>query len=145
METWFKWLHCAPADDIIVVSEIGEQWSPQTAPARQADIPIIRSSLSAGKIAATIGISIPKVPQDVPVEKDRIHATINIIAGKKFARPAAAESIRVLTNISAPRSPVIFLRAVAEVRIKIAGTIAIKPFGIQDIASLKVTILLAVR
>ena len=25
VETWFKWRHCAPADDMIVVSEMGEQ------------------------------------------------------------------------------------------------------------------------
>ena len=41
VETWFTWLHCAPAEDIIVVSEIGEQWSPHTAPAIHAEIAII--------------------------------------------------------------------------------------------------------
>jgi len=41
--TWFRWIHWAPADDIIVVSEIGEQWSPQTAPAIQAEMEIIIS------------------------------------------------------------------------------------------------------
>ena len=75
------WSQRAPADDIIVVSEIGEQWSPQTAPARQADIPIIPSSLPTGKIEITIGIRIPKVPQEVPVAKAIRQATINIIAG----------------------------------------------------------------
>ena len=50
------WLHCAPADDIMVVSEIGEQWSPQTEPARQADIPIVPRGLLTGNIANTIGI-----------------------------------------------------------------------------------------
>ena len=37
--------------------------------------------------------------------------------------------------------PVIFLRAVANVRIRIAGTIAMKPLGIASIASLNVTTL----
>ena len=128
VDTWFMWSHTAPADDIIVVSEIGEQWSPHTAPARQADIPIIISSESPGKIAVTIGIKIPNVPQDVPVEKARKQATRNIIAGRKFARPAAADFISISTYSAAPSRPVIFLRAVAKVKIKIAGTIALKPF-----------------
>ena len=41
VDTWLIWLHCAPADAIIVVSEIGEQWSPHTAPAMQAEMEII--------------------------------------------------------------------------------------------------------
>jgi len=80
------WSHCAPAEDIIVVSEIGEQWSPQTAPARQADIPMIRFSLPAGKIATTMGIRIPKVPQDVPVENGGKQVKTKMIAGRNFAR-----------------------------------------------------------
>ena len=35
------WLHCAPAEAMIVVSEIGEQWSPHTAPAMQAETAMI--------------------------------------------------------------------------------------------------------
>ena len=139
---WFDWL---PADDIMVVSEIGEQWSPQTAPARQAETPIIRSSLVGAKILVTIGIRIPKVPHDVPVENESTQATRNIIAGRKLARPAAAEFIRTRTYSAAPRSEVIFLSAVAKVRIKIAGTIALKPLGMQAIASLNVTTRLAIR
>ena len=68
----------------MVVSEMGEQWSPQTEPARQADIPIIPILLPTGKMLSTIGIRIPKVPQDVPVAKEIKQATIKIIAGKKF-------------------------------------------------------------
>ena len=40
------WLHWAPALDMIVVSEIGEQWSPQTEPAMQALIAMIIIVLS---------------------------------------------------------------------------------------------------
>ena len=39
--TWLMCKHWAPAEDMIVVSEIGEQWSPQTAPAIQAEIEMI--------------------------------------------------------------------------------------------------------
>ena len=145
METWLRWLDWLPAEAIIVVSEMGEQWSPQTAPARHALIPMMSNSLPGSKIAATMGMRIPNVPQDVPVEKARTQATIKMIAGRKFARPAAALSISVATNTSAPKRPVMFLRAVANVRIKIAGTIALKPLGMHSIASLKVTSFLAIR
>ena len=123
----------------MVVSEIGEQWSPQTAPARHADIPMMESvPLPAGKIASTIGISIPKVPQEVPVAKASTHATIKITAGKSFASVSGKEFIISPTKNFAPSSPVIFLRAVANVKIRIAGTIAIKPWGIASIDSLNV-------
>ena len=85
------------------------------------------------------GISIPKVPQDVPVAKARTQATRKMIAGRNDAREAAEPSRAVLTNSVAPRRPVIFLRDVAIVRIRIAGTIAMKPLGIHSIASLKLT------
>ena len=79
----------------MVVSEIGEQWSPQTAPARHADIPIIDSvPLPAGKIARTIGMSIPKVPQEVPVANARTQATKNMIAGRNAPRAPAVLLIR---------------------------------------------------
>ena len=68
----------------MVVSEIGEQWSPHTEPARQADIPIIISSLVAGKTLRTIGISIPNVPHEVPVANDIAHATRKMMAGRNF-------------------------------------------------------------
>jgi hypothetical protein len=46
----------------MVVSEMGEQWSPHTAPAKQADIPIISRGSVAPNISVTMGIRIPKVP-----------------------------------------------------------------------------------
>ena len=106
---------------------MGEQWSPQTAPARQADMPMMSSSLPSGKIATTIGMSIPKVPHDVPVEKESTQATRNIIAGKKKPSAAACPLIKFAIKYLAPMIDVIFLRAVAKVRISIAGTIAINP------------------
>lgn len=68
---------------MIVVSDIGEQWSPHTDPARQADIEITSISDSSGKTAHTIGIRILNVPQLVPVEKARNTDTANITAGIK--------------------------------------------------------------
>ena len=105
-------------------------------------MPITRIVESAGKIAVTIGIRIPNVPHDVPVAKARPQATRNMIAGRKLASPSAAPFIRSATKYFAPRRPVIFLRAVANVRIVIAGTIALKPSGTHSIAPLKVITLL---
>ena len=122
----------------MVVSEMGEQWSPQTAPARQADIDITPRGSPTGKIASTIGMRIPKVPQEVPVAKAMPQATRNMIAGRNVLSPAAFASAPS-TNAEESRRFVIFLRVVAIVRIRIAGTIAIKPLGIHSIASLKVT------
>jgi hypothetical protein len=40
VSTWLMWLHMAPVEDMMVLSEIGEQWSPQTAPVAN-DIPML--------------------------------------------------------------------------------------------------------
>ena len=95
---------------------MGEQWSPQTEPARQADIPIIPSVLPAGNMLSTIGIRIPNVPHEVPVAKEIPQATRKMIAGRKLLS-APAEARAFSTNASDSKSPVIFLREVAIVRI----------------------------
>ena len=71
-------------EERIVVSDIGEQWSPYTDPAstaprvgtRKGDAPSVLH------IIVIIGISIPKVPQDVPMEKLMIAAMIKIKKGR---------------------------------------------------------------
>lgn len=81
VDTWFIWLHWAPADAMIVVSDIGEQWSPHTAPAMHAEIEmIIIVWFVPEKMFTTIGMSIPKVPHEVPVAKARKAPTRNMIA-----------------------------------------------------------------
>ena len=64
---------------MIVVSEMGEQWSPHTAPAMQAEMAMIISSLliSEPNTFTTIGIRIPKVPHEVPVANARNAPTRN--------------------------------------------------------------------
>ena len=74
-------LHFVPVAAMIVVSEMGETWSPKTEPARTAAIVMTRSSLSGGNRGYAIGMNIAKVPQDVPVEKDKIAAKMKIITG----------------------------------------------------------------
>ena len=68
-DTWWTCLHSAPADAMMVVSEIGDTWSPQTAPAMHAEMEMMRSGAVAGNTAMQIGMSMPNVPQEVPVAK----------------------------------------------------------------------------
>ena len=68
----------------MVVSEMGEQWSPQTAPAMQAEIQTTDRGLSMGKTLWTMGISIPKVPQLVPVAKARKQPMRKTMAGRNI-------------------------------------------------------------
>ena len=90
MVTWSRWSHCAPADDMMVVSEMGEQWSPQTAPAIHAEMEIIISwGSTSWKHDTTMGISMPKVPHDVPEAKASPMATRKMMAGRKPISPLA--------------------------------------------------------
>ena len=93
--------------------------------------------------ATTIGIRIPNVPHDVPVEKARHTATTNIIAGSNNCIPLAECSIIVATNSFAPSTSVIDFNDHANVRIRIAGTIALNPAGKQSIHSENLSDLLA--
>ena len=54
-----------------MVSEMGEQWSPHTAPTMQAEMQMMPRGSSRGKMAMVMGIRMPKVPQEVPVAKAR--------------------------------------------------------------------------
>ena len=51
---------------------------------------MIKSVLSGGNIAVTIGISIPNVPHEVPVANARKHATRKITAGRNIKSSPAA-------------------------------------------------------
>lgn len=123
---------------MIVVSEIGEQWSPHTAPAIHAEMEMIISwGLDSANTATTIGMSMPKVPQEVPVEKARKQPTRKIMAGRKFIREPALWFMISATNTAAPRLSVIAFNVHAKVRIRIAGTIALKPLGRHSMHSWK--------
>ena len=123
----------------MVVSEMGEQWSPHTAPAMQAemhdDAPV---GLSMGKTFCTMGIRMPKVPQLVPVAKAR-HAADQEHDGRQEASagPRHCSYTKSRTKYLAPRESVMAFRVQAKVRIRMAGTMALKPSGMQAIISLK--------
>ena len=59
------WSHPAPVEESIVVSEIGEQWSPNIAPVNTADVLTItkfHSGFIAKANGIASGINIPIVP-----------------------------------------------------------------------------------
>ena len=112
---------------MIVVSDIGDTWSPQTAPAMQAEMEMMRSGAAAGNTAMQIGMSMPNVPQEVPVAKASNAATMNIIAGSSICSPEVVLATTPDTYSAAPRESVILFSVHARVRISMAGTIASKP------------------
>ena len=138
--TWFIWLHCAPALDMMVVSDIGEQWSPHTAPAMHAETQTTPIGSVSGKIPRVIGMRIPKVPQLVPVAKARKHPMRNTIAGRNAWKFCADPFTTVSTKTLDPRLSDMALRDQANVRISMADTIDSNPFGTHSIISEKLIV-----
>ena len=123
-----------------VVSEIGETWSPHTAPARTADteIIIISSCFASGNMATTIGTRIAKVPQLVPVENARNTPTINITAG--IITPAEVwEPTTPPTNSASPSVSLTPFKVHAKIRMATAGIIRRNPSTKLSIKPLNVT------
>ena len=100
---------------------------------------IIIVSLVPANTATTIGIRIPKVPHDVPVANARKHPTRKMIAGSRFTSPPAAESMMPATYSAAPRLSVMAFSVQAKVRIRMAGTMALKPSGTHAMDSLNLS------
>ena len=86
------WSAVLAIDDMIVVSEMGEQWSPKTAPERMAEmldrsIPCCRTGASSWSSVTWMtsgivnGVRLVFVPQDVPGEKLTAAATRKISPG----------------------------------------------------------------
>ena len=78
-------------DESIVVSEIGEQWSPNTAPVRTAPMEAIMRGVTvsvaldtAAAIGITMGMSIVLVPHEVPVAKAITMAIAKTKEGRIF-------------------------------------------------------------
>ena len=85
----------------------------------------------------TMGSRMVKVPQEVPVAKPRNAAIRNTTAGRKFFRPGPNLDTRSATNSGAPRALVTSPMVQARHRIRMAGTICLKPSGRQSISSVK--------
>ena len=122
---------------MIVVSEIGDIWSPHTDPAREAAMQTTKSGSLSGNMAVTIGIKIPNVPQEVPVAKASPVPTRNKTAGKIAVAVIFPE--RTLFT-KAPAASLLLQKppsVQASTRIRIAETIILKPCGIHSANSLK--------
>jgi hypothetical protein len=100
---------------------------------------IIIVSLVPANTFTTIGIKIPKVPHDVPVANARKQPTRKMIAGSRFTSPSDADSIIPATYSAAPRLSVIAFSVHANVRISIAGTMALNPSGTHAMDSLNLS------
>ena len=64
-------------------------------------------------------------------------AMTKMMAGRKFIKPAAEPFTRASTKGCAPRESVMAFRLQARVKIRMAGTIALKPSGRQAMHSSK--------
>ena len=122
---------------MMVVSEIGEMWSPHTAPAMQAEMEMIRSGSPMGNTAMQMGMRMPKVPHDVPVAKARNIATTKMMAGSRSCSVPALSLTSPATYSAAPSESVMDFSDHARQSISIAGTIASNPLMRHDMASLK--------
>ena len=85
---------------------------------------------------------IPNVPHDVPVANASNAPIINIIAGNSDSHGPDIFSTNDATYSFAPRLSVIDFNVHANTRIRIAGTIALNPSGIQLQHSVKPSTLL---
>ncbi len=65
----------------MVVSEMGETWSPYTAPAKVAPMVIRNSGSPSGNTPSTMGRIRAMVPQEVPMAKPMKPATTKMMAG----------------------------------------------------------------
>ena len=70
-------------DEMIVVSDIGEQWSPNTPPPMVAATTRNRFAPCNSTMGIAMEIMMAKVPHDVPVEKAIKEERIKITAGNK--------------------------------------------------------------
>ena len=78
----------------MVVSEIGEMWSPQTAPDRQAATVMTSMVVALSPNTATaIGMRMPNVPQLVPVANARPSAIRKKMAGISMEMTESALTI----------------------------------------------------
>jgi len=75
------WSHPAAIEEMMVVSEIGEAWSPKIPPDMTAAITRGMSSPIVAPNAKPMGIIMENVPQLVPVENAVILATKNMRTG----------------------------------------------------------------
>ena len=110
------------------MSEIGEQWSPKTAPARTAPKAGTSSSASPTEVMSVpaIGSRMPKLPHEVPVEK-AIAPAITNIAGTSQTAAIPDSSMRPARYSPVPSDSIRAPSIQASSRIHTAGSIERTP------------------
>ena len=100
--TWSIWLEPAAIEEIIVVSEIGEQWSPKIPPPKTDDKKITWESGKFCEIVIDIGTIIANVPHDEPVENAIKHDVKNrlIMIIFSFKKGGINVEIYILDHLS---------------------------------------------
>ena len=83
-------------------------------------------------------MSMPKVPQLVPVAKAKPQPMRKTMAGRNIWTLAALLYTKSRTKEVTPRESVMAFRLQAKVRMRMAGTMALNPSGMQDIMVPKV-------
>ena len=152
--TWSTWSAADAIEDITVVSEMGEQWSPKTAPARtdpsvanrmdSAAPPMLESSpVSAHAIGPAIGKTIAMVPNDVPVANAMRQDTTKTISGRKRTSVGPG-SISEMTQGPVSRCSLHTPPSVhASDRMRQAMTIALHPVTHASSVSFRVSVCVA--
>lgn len=97
--------HLAPFADKIVVSEIGEQWSPKSPPDSTEAIARCIGAFKATAAGTAIVIIMEKVPQELPVEKEIIALAMKMITGNTHAGTVSAACLQ-----QTPDHPWLWLR-----------------------------------
>src|SRR5690625_3765249 len=116
----------------MVVSEIGELWSPHTEPARTAPKLAIKKASPPGTafiMSPANGINIPNAPHDVPVANAIRPATTNN-AGTSQIAPIARAATKEARYSPVPNVLIRSPRTQANSRISTAGTIDFAPWAV---------------
>jgi hypothetical protein len=91
------WLHSALAEESMVLSEIGEQWSPKIEPESTAEtVKTIISGAAFWHAAEATGISIPNAPHEDPIANESIAEPINTTNGRNFSGKLDEEIILLI-------------------------------------------------
>ena len=110
---------------MMVVSEMGEAWSPKIPPDMTAAMTRGMCKSIVAPKAKPIGIMMEKVPQLVPVENAVILATMKMSRGTR-AGLMFPES-KWARYLAVPRSPMTFPMKMANIKMSITGIISPRP------------------
>ena len=138
------WSEPAAKDDRIVVSDIGEQWSPNVPPPRMEPTVIstnvsISPPVMENAKGIAIGVMIANVPHEEPVKKEINAHVKNVTVTSKAG--VMKDSVMLMMNAGVPRPFVMELMQYAIARMRIALITALIPSTAVVMSSLREAIL----